>query len=255
MTESVENRTYIAATEGKLDKKDEQFYLECEKHWVFMLLIFVGGFYGAYTYTVRGGIFCNAQTANIVLLGMALGNGQWMKMIYLISSLTAYLGGTILSEALAKKVKRLRFLRWDTLMVGIEILVIAFLAYLPKSAPDQICQILLNFICSMQFNTFRASQGIPMATTFVTNHVRQVGVNIVRTFRDKNKEAAHRGRRHFIMIGMFLLGAISSAIMCNFFDVHALWGALPFLIYTFIRLVIADRTVERPYLHKTPMGH
>ena len=39
-------------------------YLECERHWVFALLIFVGGFYGVYTYLLRGGVFCNAQTAN-----------------------------------------------------------------------------------------------------------------------------------------------------------------------------------------------
>ena len=32
-------------------------YLECERHWVFALLIFVGGFYGVYTYLLRGGVF------------------------------------------------------------------------------------------------------------------------------------------------------------------------------------------------------
>lgn len=234
---------------------DKKFYLECEKHWIFITLIFVGGFYGAYTYSVRGGIFCNAQTANIVLLGMALGNGQWMKTLYLITSLIAYLLGTVISEILAKKVKKFKFLRWDTILVGIEILVVAFLATLPKSAPDQICQISLNFICAMQFNTFRASQGIPMSTTFITNHVRQVGSNIVKSLRDKDKNASIRWKKHLSMLGTFLMGAIISTIMCKFLDVHALWGALPFLIYAFIRLFIADRTVERPYLHKTPLGH
>ena len=236
-------------------EKDDQFYLECEKHWIFMILIFVGGFFGAYTYTVRGGIFCNAQTANIVLLGMALGNGEWMKIIYLISSLFAYLLGTMLSEILAKHVKKFKLLRWDTIFIGIEIIIVAFLAALPKSAPDQICQISLNFICSMQFNTFRASQGIPMATTFVTNHIRQTAVNIVRSIRDKNQNASSRWKRHLIMLVLFLLGAVFSAVMCIYLDVHALWLAIPFLVYAFIRLLIADRTVEKAYLYKTPMGH
>ena len=236
-------------------EKDDQFYLECEKHWIFMILIFVGGFFGAYTYTVRGGIFCNAQTANIVLLGMALGNQEWMKIIYLVASLIAYLMGTMLSEILAKRVKRFKLLRWDTIFIGIEIIIVAILAALPKSAPDQICQISLNFICSMQFNTFRASQGIPMATTFITNHVRQIAVNIVRSIRDQNKKASSRWKRHCIMLILFLLGAFFSAVMCIYFDVHALWFAIPFLIYAFIRLLIADRTIEKAYLYKTPMGH
>ena len=47
-------------------------YLECEKTWVFALLMAVGGYLGAFTYVRRGGIFCNAQTGNLVLLGLAV---------------------------------------------------------------------------------------------------------------------------------------------------------------------------------------
>ena len=41
---------------------DEHEYLECEKRWVFLLLMMVGGFFGGFTYSIRGGVFCNAQT-------------------------------------------------------------------------------------------------------------------------------------------------------------------------------------------------
>ena len=49
--------------------------LACERKWVYLLLMLTAGFYGGYTYTVRGGVFCNAQTGNLVLLAMALGPG------------------------------------------------------------------------------------------------------------------------------------------------------------------------------------
>ena len=39
------------------------------------LLTMVGGFLDAYTYFERGGVFANAQTGNIVKLGIALSNG------------------------------------------------------------------------------------------------------------------------------------------------------------------------------------
>lgn len=51
-------------------------YLECERRWTFWLLIFVAGWYGAYTFFLHGGVFCNAQTANVVLFAMALGRQQ-----------------------------------------------------------------------------------------------------------------------------------------------------------------------------------
>lgn len=116
-----------------------------------------------------------------------------MTVLYLLVPISAYLLGAIVSEILAKWIKKLNVIRWDTLLVGIEIPVVILLGALPKEAPDQICQVALNFICSMQFNTFRQNEGIPMATTFVTNHIRQTGSNLVKAIRDKDVKAKLAG--------------------------------------------------------------
>lgn len=77
-------------------------YLECEKYHVFLLLIFVAGFYGAYTLTVRGHVFSNAQTANLVLFGIAIADNNFSKAASIFSSMTAYFIGTMLSEHLSQ---------------------------------------------------------------------------------------------------------------------------------------------------------
>ena len=46
----------------------EKEFSEAEKLRVYLMMIAVGGFLGAYTFTLKGGVFCNAQTANFVLL-------------------------------------------------------------------------------------------------------------------------------------------------------------------------------------------
>ena len=235
-------------------EKDE-FYLECEKHWIFWVLILVGGFYGAYTYSVRGGVFCNAQTANVVLFSMAVGKQDIKMALELLIPISAYFLGTILSEILAKKIKKYQALRWDTLLVGLEIPLVIIMGYVPASAPDQICQVTLNFICAMQFNTFRQNEGVPMATTFVTNHIRQTGSNLVKAIRDKDAKASLRWKSHGTMLLLFLVGGIIGTVLCTYFDVRAIWGTIPFLIYGFIRLMIADRTYERDLLEKVPRGH
>lgn len=230
-------------------------YLECEKNWVFWSLIAVGGFYGAYTFLLRGGVFCNAQTANIVLLAMALGSRDWGHALYLLIPISAYLMGAVLSEFLAKYIKRFRLLRWDTILVGFEMVVVIILGLLPESAPDQICQVALNFICSMQYNTFRQAEGIPMATTFCTNHVRQLGTNLVIYARHKRPETALRLRMHLTMLGMFIAGGVVSTLLCQYFGLRTIWGAAILLAFTFFRLCRADLVFERGKLNEKPRGH
>ncbi|MBF0995069.1 MAG: DUF1275 domain-containing protein [Lachnospiraceae bacterium] len=239
----------------KAVEEEREFFLECEKNWVFLTLIMIGGYYGAYTFCVRGGVFCNAQTANIVLLGMALGQRNFARALYMLVPIFAYFAGTILSEVLAKRIRKMQVLRWDTLLVLIEIFLVIFLGALPPSAPDRICQISLNFICAMQFNTFRQNEGVPMATTFVTNHIRQTGSNLVKAIRDKDERALLKFRMHGSMILFFLAGAILSTVLCTYFGVHALFGALPILIYAFFRLLHADLVNEKSLFSRVPRGH
>lgn len=100
----------------------ETEYLECERHWVFWLLMFVAGFYGVYTFLLRGGVFCNAQTANFVLFAIELGNKSWYKAAYYFIPMTAYMAGAFVSEAVALKLTKVNFLRWETILVAIEII-------------------------------------------------------------------------------------------------------------------------------------
>lgn len=81
--------------------------------------------------------------------------------------------------------------RWDTLLIAIEMFVVVVLGFLPESAPVQISQVAINFIASMQYNTFRQAQGVAVATTFATNHIRQIGIGLakeVKHLKSKEKE-------------------------------------------------------------------
>jgi hypothetical protein len=49
-----------------------------------LLLAVVGGFLDAYTYIGRGGVFANAQTGNIVLLGIYASKGEWQQVLRVI---------------------------------------------------------------------------------------------------------------------------------------------------------------------------
>lgn len=233
----------------------ERKYLECERMSIFLILMMSGGFMGAYTYTLKGGVFCNAQTSNIMLLGVALGQYNWKRAAYLLIPITAYWLGAVVSEILPVYVRRAQILRWDTLLVGIEILVLVILGFLPDTVPDQVFQVAINFICSMQYNTFRQAQGIPMATTFCTNHLRQTGTQFAIWLRKKDEKAKKRSLRHGEMILIFVAGAFVGTLCCKYFSGKAIWGAAALLFLAFIDLLRADLTKEKGRLYQVPSGH
>ena len=89
-----------------MEESARPYVLVCERIWLYRTLTAVAGFFGAFTYLLRGNVFCNAQTGNVVLMGMALGSGQWWHALYYLIPISAYIGGAFLSEILPTPVKR-----------------------------------------------------------------------------------------------------------------------------------------------------
>ena len=234
-------------------------YLTCERNWVYFTLTAVAGFWGAYTYLLRGNVFCNAQTGNVVLMAMALGSAKWEEGLYYLIPLSAYILGAFVSELVPNPVKRHLPVRWDTLLIAIEILAILFLGLLPESAPVQIAQVGINFIASMQYNTFRQAEGVAVATTFVTNHIRQVGVGLAMEWHHRHDaEKPHRRKflTHLGMLLFFAAGATIGTVFCVQFLGRAIWITLLPLAVVFAVLLHADLTTEKQLVeNQKPSGH
>lgn len=71
----------------------------------------------------------------------------------------AYMLGAFVSELCPNPVKHRLRIRWESMLLAIEMAFIVGLGFLPESAPVQISQVAINFIASMQYNTFRQGAG------------------------------------------------------------------------------------------------
>ena len=241
-----------------MEESARPYVLVCERIWLYRTLTAVAGFFGAFTYLLRGNVFCNAQTGNVVLMGMALGSGQWRHALYYLIPISAYIGGAFLSEILPTPVKRHLPMRWETMLIAIEIAAVLFLGLLPESAPVQISQVTINFIASMQYTTFRQSEGVSMATTFATNHIRQIGVGLAHELRRlRTGNTAHRKKllTHFEILLFFFAGTVVGTVACNTISGSAILLTLIPLGIIFARLLHADLTTEKALLEKKPAGH
>lgn len=209
----------------------ENGYLECEKKSTFFILMYVGGFFGAFTYSVRGGVFCNAQTANFVLSAIALGNGEWGEFFYYFIPMTAYFMGAFISESVPNYIKWRLHIRWETLFLLLEMAAVILLGLLPESAPYRISQVVINLFASMQYNTFR------------------------QAVRHRDKSAFQRMLAHCRMLLSFVLGGTSAAVLCRYLLGRAILFTLVPLGYLFIDFLMEDVRSGRERLARKPEGH
>lgn len=234
---------------------EERQYLVCEQKAVYALLMMSGGMMGAYTFVLRGGVFCNAQTANVVIMAIAFGQGRWLDGLYYLIPISAYFLGAFLSELLPSPVRKLGLLRWDTYLILLEAAALFAIGLIPLNVPHQIVQVIVNFIASMQYNTFRQAEGIPMATTFCTNHIRQIGVGLSKALGKRDRTALKRALIHLGMLSCFFLGAAVLTALCGLLQEKAIWLALIPLLIVLAKLIRADLVTEHDLLDRKPSGH
>ncbi len=237
------------------EKQEHSEYLACEHYHIFALLMLSSGMMGAYTYNIRGGVFCNAQTANYVMMSIAFGQGNWKHGLYYLIPIAAYLLGAFISEAVPTPIKKIGLLRWDTWLVALEALTLFLIGFVPLSVPDQFVQVAINFLASMQYNTFRQAEGITMSTTFCSNHTRQVGIAFAKLIRKHDLPAFFRGMEHLGMIISFFAGGLILTVVCHFIPEKSIWLCLIPLILILIELIHADLTLEHDLLFRKPSGH
>lgn len=213
---------------------------EKNRLYIFLILMFAGGYMGGFTYTIRGGVFCNAQTGNLLKAGIFLGQGHFADILPYVWSLAAYMFGAVLSERLLKK-KWAGSISWEASLVGLEALWCAVLAFLPESAPLAVTQISVNIMASMQYNTFRQADNISMATTFCTGHVKNMSVALQKWAFEKNAQAGKTALKHLSMLFSFIIGAAAASYISPRVMGKSILVVTVILALVFMDLVKYDR--------------
>lgn len=194
-----------------------------ERLRVGVLLAVVGGFLDAYTYVFRGGVFANAQTGNFVLMCISMARGQFQKASYYLIPITAFFLGILVVEWSKRKFASSRLMRWERLILSIEILLLFFIGFLPSQVPDAVTNVTVSFLCSMQVHSFRMIRGAPYATTMCTGNLRSAAECFFQYAVEKDRQAGLRFLRYTVVIISFCAGAILGAWLTALWRSRAVW--------------------------------
>ena len=109
----------------------------------------IGGFLDAYTYILHKGVFANAQTGNIVLIGVSILNKQIGETLKYLFPVIAFIVGVVVSETLKAGSKKTRAINWSISILLIEILILFIVGVLPATVPDICVTTAIAFISSV----------------------------------------------------------------------------------------------------------
>ena len=166
--------------EGKHLQMSESFFLTA-------ILAIVGGFLDSYSYLMRGHVFANAQTGNIVLFGVNLQKRDFTQAFYYFVPILAFAVGVILVEIIKYFYKEEHKIHWRQRIVALEFVLITVVGFIPLGQYDVVANVLISFVCSMQVETFRRVHGHPFASTMCTGNLRSGTEALCQYFKTGDK--------------------------------------------------------------------
>ncbi len=187
------------------------------------LLALAGGFLDAYTYLLHGGVFANAQTGNIVLLGVYAAQGKFGQAIHYLLPIAAFAVGVVLTEVVKLKYRNLEAIHWRQLMLLGEVLLLFGCGFVPAGQWDTVVNVTVSFVCSLQVSTFRKIRGCACATTMCTGNLRSGTELLCRWLMKGENESAEKALCYFVLIMFFVLGAALGVWCIGWMQARALW--------------------------------
>ncbi len=205
-----------------------------------ILLAIVGGFLDAYTFIGRGGVFANAQTGNVVLMGIEAATGEWGKAVLHAVPVLAFVVGVVVAETIKKPSMRLFVPDAERAVLILEIAVLFFIGFIPYTSPNIIVTVAISFVSAVQVSSFRKLVGSQYNTTMITGNLRSAIHEIYAAVTKKDSESALQAVRFTTINLSFLTGAILGGLLTSFIGVKAVWIAVIVLICSVILFTIDE---------------
>ncbi len=198
------------------------------------LLAVTGGTLDAIVYLEHGHVFANAQTGNVIFLGISMVAGDWLQVLRHAAPIVAFLVGAVVARMLMDTPIR----RAALLVLSLEIATLTAVAFLPRGFPQLAYTATIAFVSAFQVTTFRRVGRFTYNSTFTTGNLREVAEGIADHFSASDPAARFLGRRKAMKLGLvctsFLTGAVLGALVAPKFPAHALLFAVPPLVATLV---------------------
>lgn len=202
-----------------------------------IILALSGGFMDAYSYLERGRVFANAQTGNMLLLGVSLSEGNFHLVVRYLFPVLAFAIGIALADVV--RIKGIIRLHWRQISVLFEALILATVSFMPHNM-NLLANSLTSLACGIQVESFRKIHGNGIATTMCIGNLRSATQNLCSYFYTKEKGHLEKGLLYYSIIFCFVIGAVIGNAFIKIFHEKAILCCSVMMFLAFI-LMFIDR--------------
>ena len=212
--------------------------------WFALLLTLANGFLDAHTYLVRGGVFANVQTANVIFFAIDTSERKFTAALAHVWPLLAFIAGVILASHIKSgRVERMvpRPLVWT---MAIQAVALAVIGFVPASVPHSYVTVPISFLAAMQIGLFRNIGDLvylPVATTGNLMRCVEAGYD---GFVEKHAASRRAFGVYGALILAFAAGALIGAVASLALGVHAIWLPAGVLAITLCLFIIDERHLQ-----------
>lgn len=206
-----------------------------------IMLSLAGGFMDAYSYIMRGKVFANAQTGNILLLGVKISEGEFGDILHYLFPILFFTGGIAMASLI--RAPENRGLHWRQLTVLVEMIILSVVAFIPLSM-NLLANSMTSFACGLQVESFRKIHGRSAATTMCIGNLRSATENICGYLKTRDRESLFSGLFYYGAIVFFILGAVLGNICIGIFKERAMLICVVFLLAAFFIMAVDREKIK-----------
>lgn len=185
-----------------------------------ILLALSGGCMDAYSYLFHGQVFANAQTGNMLLLGVNIAAGNFAIATNYIWPVLFFAIGIIIAD-IFNAVKKIKIIHWRQISVLLEAIILTAVAFMPELS-DDVANALISFACGIQVQSFRAIRGNSITTTMCIGNFRSGTSNLDRFLFTKEKSYLRKSLLYYGIIVSFVAGAIIESVLIRILGRYAI---------------------------------
>lgn len=207
------------------------------------VITLAGGFMDAYSYICRGKVFANAQTGNLLLLGINLFERKWELALSYCVPVVAFSMGIIITETvqylLKKKTSQKNvWFHWKQITLLLEILSLITVCFIPQSL-NLLANSITSMACGMQVQSFRTIHGHTIATTMCIGNLRSGTESICRFLQYRDISLLRKAALYFGINCCFVFGAILGHFFIKVMQEKAIL-ICSFLLFIAVLIIFID---------------